>query len=822
MRIFTLLLALMLSSLFMQAQNGTPCPGEPTVTYEGQTYNTIVVGNRCWLKENLNVGTMIPTGQNQANNGTIEKYCYDDLPANCETYGGLYQWKEAMQYSATPDAQGICPPGWRIPTDDEWKMLEGAADSQFDFGDAEWDNMNFRGSDAGKNLKALNGWMYNRNGLDDQGAAILPGGHRDFCGTYYSEGHSNYLWTSTEQSDQTAWYRILSSNSMQVSRRYAHKNMGTSVRCVKDYEPAPPTYNLNLEVSPAGAGTVTGAGQYEAGEQVNITAEANTGWEFVNWTDDDGIVSEAANFTYPMAAADVTLMANFVEEQVGFTCGDPLFDTRDGQTYATVSIGVQCWMAENLKYLPSVAGTGTGSGTTPYYYVYGYNGTDVNAAKATANYHTYGALYNWPASLTACPAGWHLPADDEWTALTTYVSSQPEYLCNSNTSWIAKSLAATTNWLTHTGTCRVGNNLSANNATGFSGLPGGYRNTNGSFYYLGEDGNWWSASEDWSPTAWIRYTTYASTTLGKLGHSKGFGFSARCVRGETPPPPTYNLNLDVTPKGVGTVTGAGQYQAGELINLTADAIAGWVFANWTDDDGIASVAANFTYTMPAKDVTLTANFVEEQVGFTCGTPFTDSRDGQSYATVQIGIQCWMAENLAYLPAVSPSSQGKITDPYYYVYGYQGTDVNAAKETENYNNYGTLYNWPASLNACPEGWHLPTDTEWNILTTYLGGESVAGGKMKSKRTVPAPHPRWNSPNAGATNSSGFTGLPGGYRSSNTPNSFYSLGISGKWWSSTGDSYTTTYAYIRKLYYEDTYYSFESNSKDSGISVRCLRD
>jgi large repetitive protein len=85
-----------------------------------------------------------------------------------------------------------------------------------------------------------------------------------------------------------------------------------------------PTYNLNLEVSPADAGTVTGAGQYEAGEQVNITAEANPGWEFVNWTDDDGIVSEAANFTYTMPAEDVTLTANFVEEQVGFNCGDPL------------------------------------------------------------------------------------------------------------------------------------------------------------------------------------------------------------------------------------------------------------------------------------------------------------------------------------------------------------------------------------------------------------------------------------------------------------------------------------------------------------------
>jgi uncharacterized protein (TIGR02145 family) len=222
--------------------------------------------------------------------------------------------------------------------------------------------------------------------------------------------------------------------------------------------------------------------------------------------------------------------------------------------------------------------------------------------------------------------------------------------------------------------------------------------------------------------------------------------------------------------------------------------------------------------MPAKDVTLTANFVEEQTGFTCGDSFTDSRDGQSYETVQIGDQCWMAENLAYLPEVSPSSQGNNTDPYYYAYGYQGTDVNAAKATDNYNNYGALYNWPASLNACPEGWHLPTDAEWTFLTTYLGGQSVAGGKMKSTRTAPDPHPRWQSPNTGATNSSGFTGLPGGYRDSD--GDFYYIGNYGTFWSST--EYSTTYAWYRTLFYEYAYVNRTYTTKAYGFGVRCLRD
>lgn len=83
---------------------------------DGNTYNTVVIGCQCWMKENLRVGTKIAGTSDQTNNSTIEKYCYDDSDANCDTYGGLYQWNEAMQYVPNEGAQGICPPGWHIPT----------------------------------------------------------------------------------------------------------------------------------------------------------------------------------------------------------------------------------------------------------------------------------------------------------------------------------------------------------------------------------------------------------------------------------------------------------------------------------------------------------------------------------------------------------------------------------------------------------------------------------------------------------------------------------------------------------------------------------
>ncbi|MFP4471865.1 MAG: FISUMP domain-containing protein, partial [Bacteroidales bacterium] len=183
-------------------------------------------------------------------------------------------------------------------------------------------------------------------------------------------------------------------------------------------------YNLALIADPAGAGTVTGAGQYEAGQQVNITAEANEGWEFVHWTDDDGVVSEVANFTFTMPAEDVTLTANFIEDPGGFNCGDPLIDVRDGQSYATVQIGDQCWMAENLNLGERIDGSEE-MADNGIIEKYCYDDDP-------ANCETYGGLYQWnemmqyntAGSQGICPEGWSVPTDEEWKTLEGTVDSQ--------------------------------------------------------------------------------------------------------------------------------------------------------------------------------------------------------------------------------------------------------------------------------------------------------------------------------------------------------------------------------------------------------------
>jgi uncharacterized protein (TIGR02145 family) len=192
--------------------------------------------------------------------------------------------------------------------------------------------------------------------------------------------------------------------------------------------------------------------------------------------------------------------------------------------------------------------------------------------------------------------------------------------------------------------------------------------------------------------------------------------------------------------------------------------------------------------------------------------FTDERDGNTYKTVKIGEQIWMAENLKYLPSVDAPTTGSYTEPHYYVYDYEGNNVEEAKATDTYKTYGVLYNWKAALSACPEGWHLPTNSEWEQLIEFLGGETVAGGKLKSTDSI-----YWNIPNEGATNESGFNALPGGYREYSGVFSY--LNSYGFWYSAT--EYSSDYAWNRYLDSNNSN-AFKYYSKENGFSVRCIKD
>ncbi len=208
--------------------------------------------------------------------------------------------------------------------------------------------------------------------------------------------------------------------------------------------------------------------------------------------------------------------------------------------------------------------------------------------------------------------------------------------------------------------------------------------------------------------------------------------------------------------------------------------------------------------------------------------FIDYRDGNHYDVVKIGDQLWMAENLKYLPTVTFSADESDDKPRYYVYGYEGTDVEEAKATANYETYGVLYNWPAAMagasstnknpsgvqGVCPDKWHLPSKNEWNILMNSLGGYLVSGGKLKEIGTD-----HWSVPNTGATDEYGFTVLPAGVRSGNL-DEFRNIGNQGYLWSTTLTSPSNVN--IISFGYDRTESVEDSEAKDYGISVRCVKD
>ncbi|MCU0369787.1 MAG: T9SS type A sorting domain-containing protein [Bacteroidales bacterium] len=210
-----------------------PCPGLDSLLYDGQWYHTVQVFSQCWLKENMNVGTMIPSAQDQDNNDIIEKYCMGDMESYCNLFGGLYFWNEMMNYATITGGQGICPDGFHVPTDLEWQILEGAADSSYGIGGPEWKVNGWRGSDAGGNLKQTGTglWEYPNTGATDAyGMTVVPAGYF-VQGGFWGPGYKTYIWSSNYVSK---YYRNMDWNQAKIQRNTGGNEVAFSVRCVRN------------------------------------------------------------------------------------------------------------------------------------------------------------------------------------------------------------------------------------------------------------------------------------------------------------------------------------------------------------------------------------------------------------------------------------------------------------------------------------------------------------------------------------------------------------------------------------------------------------
>ena len=236
----------------------------------------------------------------------------------------------------------------------------------------------------------------------------------------------------------------------------------------------------------------------------------------------------------------------------------------------------------------------------------------------------------------------------------------------------------------------------------------------------------------------------------------------------------------------------------------------------TFTSSITGLSTNTTYYVRAYATNSVGTAYGNEVSFTTDPLVVSDIEGNVYNVIRIGTQLWMKENLKVtkyndgtaIPLVTDGTEwSSLTTPGYCCYNNDAATY--------INVYGTLYNW-YTVNTgklCPQEWHVPTDAEWSTLTTYLGGESVAGGKLKEAGST-----HWNSPNTSATNKTGFTALPGGYR--DIYGRFGNVGNLGYWYSST--EYATDRAYHRSLNYNLSSVYRNGGFKSNGFSVRCVRD
>lgn len=212
--VFALIISTMISVIYSQ----TPCTGISTIVYADKIYHTVQIGTQCWLKENLNVGTMIQAKKNASDNGKIEKYCWDDDSSYCNKWGGYYKWNEAMEYNSTPDNKGICPEGFHIPTKEEFKVLMESVR---------------RNSNA---IRAMGQGKDDGEGTNTTGFTALLVGSRSHEGKYDSNSlRFGIFWTSTEtESGDNANAVILLDIDHAFYEGQLSKSDGYSIRCIKD------------------------------------------------------------------------------------------------------------------------------------------------------------------------------------------------------------------------------------------------------------------------------------------------------------------------------------------------------------------------------------------------------------------------------------------------------------------------------------------------------------------------------------------------------------------------------------------------------------
>ena len=499
-----------------------PCQEIATVVFSGQTYNTIEIGNQCWFKQNLNYNI---------DNG-VSSWCYNNTAANCTTYGRLYNLSRATR---------VCPTGWHTASEADWNTLIGSV-----------------GTDPGTKLKASA-----FGGTDNYGFSALGGG----SGTSWAGITTAGRWWTGTRNGSDGYSKNMTSTTSTVTSSNTISSSARSVRCMKDYEPETDTYvtdprdgktypvvqigtqewmakNIDYNVGTGSACFDNDSYYCNMYGRLYILSKASAvcplGWHTATKTDWDVLISYVGsnanaiksptfggnNSTQFTAlgggggstptqvgqygrwwtgtqsgtdgiAKDMVETATTIVEgsrvaaaQYSVRCvkdippatTQTMTDSRDGQVYPTVQIGTQNWMAKNLNY--NVSGGSC------------FNDDTALCAK-------FGRLYTFTAANSACPTGWHLPSDAEWTTLTNYLGANPGQKLKSPT-------------------------FGGTNTSDFTAIGAG-RGTY--FTALGSHGYWWTSTSTGGGYAYNRWVTESGTTVSTSDTSTTSGaYSVRCVQ----------------------------------------------------------------------------------------------------------------------------------------------------------------------------------------------------------------------------------------------------------------------------------------------------
>lgn len=496
----------------------------------------------------------------------------------------------------------------------------------------------------------------------------------------------------------------------------------------------------------------------------------------------------------------------------------------DGNTYGTVVLGNQEWMSGHLrttKYsdgssIPNVTSTSWSGLTTGAWSSYDNN---------TANDPNYGKIYNWYVANDArnvCPTGWRVPNEGDFILLSD------KLFTDGHAGNDALALKTTSGW---------DNNKNGTDVYGFSAYPAGWRSANdGNFYSRGAAVNYWGSDDD-GRYGWTFHITNSLDTTRVYSAQKTAGFAIRClkdkvIQAQLPAVSTSAVNGMIGGSAVagGNVTGNGGAP------VTQRGLAWGTSSNPTisdnmkvSDEGLGVFVANVTglaastkYYVRAFATNSAGTGYGNEVTFTTGSGSgiqvgsgVSDVDGNSYSSVIIGTQEWMTENLKTVKYNDGTSIPEITDDTQWKDATTGALTKYDHSVTSVTAYGYLYNWHSvnTSKLCPTSWHVPSDTEWDTLVSYLTGQGFSGIEGTALKSTTG----WDA-NGNGDHDFGWKGLPGGFRSNY--GQFWSIATTGYWWSST--QYDSDDSWVHLLGGTNAAVSKYYSNVANGYSVRCVKD